>query len=79
VSRFDRESALTIGLIDPVGRWAAHADHLDGLVVDEIPSDRGVGHIGLSVHDAGDRARERGGDLHHIEGINLACNCRGQG
>jgi hypothetical protein len=64
--RLARPSPWTaLGFIDSVGR-AARADDLDSFVLPQIASYRAVGHIGLGMHHAGDRAVERSGDVDHV-------------
>ena len=61
-------SVTGLGVVDAAGR-AAHTDHLDGFMGGRIAPRRGVGQIGLSVHQAGDRAGECFGDLEHVQSV----------
>src|SRR6478609_4862946 len=64
-------SVTGLGVVHAAGR-ATHADHLDGFMGGRIAPRRDIGQIGLSVHQAGDRAGECFWDLEHVQSV-VAC------
>src|SRR4029079_17816924 len=64
-------SVTGLGVVHAAGR-ATHADHLDGFMGGRIAPRRDIGQIGLSVHQAGDRAVECFWDLEHVQSV-VAC------